>query len=124
MDEHDTARADGGTARPVIDDVFLGLEPELPDAQINDLGMLPDERTPDKACAADDQHPPVRRPVVHQRRPGLAALVRGYLDRRDDRLADDARKAVGRAVFGLDQGDVVCAERYRLTRCDDSKPVV
>ena len=77
VDEHDAARADGAHGlRPVVDEVLLGLQPELPDAQVHDLGALPDQRAPDEACAADDQHPPVRRPVVHQRRPRLAALVR------------------------------------------------
>ena len=95
MNEYDPAGADGAYGlSPVVDEIPLGLQPELPDTQIYDVGPLPLEGAADEAGAADDEQPPIRRPVVYQRRPCLAAPVRGDLHRRHDRSGDDAGKPI------------------------------
>ena len=56
VNEYDPAGADGAHGLgPVVDEVLLGLQPQLPDTQLHDVGPLPVKRAVDEAGAADDQ---------------------------------------------------------------------
>ena len=61
---------------------------------------------------------------MHQRRPRLAALVRRRFHRRRDGRGDHTGKPVGRTVFGLDQRDVVGAERDGFAGGRDHHPLL
>ena len=125
MDQDDAARTDRAHRLvPVVEEVALRLQPELSDAEVDDVGPAPAQCAGDEAGAADDQEAPVGRAVVDQRRPRLAAPVRRGPHRRYDRCGDGAGKAVRRAVVTDDEGDVERAQRHWFTGGDDDELVV